>query len=104
ALALSYLGTICEYQGGITRAESLYNEGVAAARRAGDLAAISDGLLRLGRLALSCGDYQGAAAAMAEALSLSQTIGYQAYVALAQRQLARVDLARWDLAEAHANV
>src|SRR5262249_13664551 len=83
ALALSYLGTISEYAEDIARAENLYAEGVAAARRSGDLAAIADGLMRLGRLALTRGEHQDAAAAMCEALALSRTIGYEAYVALA---------------------
>ncbi len=104
ALALSYLGAIYEQKGELTRAAKLYQEAVAAARDARDVVATADGLLRLGQLRLAGGDAGAAAAAMHEALTQSQAIGYDAYVALAERQLARVALATGDLDQAKERV
>jgi predicted ATPase/DNA-binding XRE family transcriptional regulator len=104
ALALSYLGAIYEHQGELTRAANLYQEAVAAARDASDVVATADGLLRLGQLRLAGGESAAAAAAMHEALGQSRAIGYDAYVALAERQLARVALATGDLVQARERV
>jgi predicted ATPase/DNA-binding XRE family transcriptional regulator len=104
ALALSYLGAIHEYAGEGARAECLYREAVGAAREARDAVASADGLLRLGQLRLARADRGAAAAAMSEALEQSRAIGYEAYVALAERQLARVALADGDLEQARARV
>jgi tetratricopeptide (TPR) repeat protein len=104
ALALSYLGAIYEQTGELTRAAKLYEEAVAAARDARDVVATADGLLRLGQLRLAGGDSGAAATAMHEALTQSQAIGYDAYVALAERQLARVALATGDLDQAKERV
>jgi len=70
AKALAVLGRFNQLQGNLSRAESLFEEGLRLWRRADDPVEVADCLNRLGIVALTRGDYARAAAYFQEGLDL----------------------------------
>ena len=104
AFGLSFLAGAYDWQGEVDKADAVTARTLAVGRDCGDAAVLAEVLLRVAERQMAAGRPEMAAAALHEALAVSQTVGLSNHVVYITAQLAWLALAKHDLPEARARV
>jgi tetratricopeptide (TPR) repeat protein len=104
AFNLAFLAAAYDWQGEVAEADALTARALAAGRACGDAAALAEVLLRVANRQVAAGRLDTAAAALHEALAVSQTLGVRNYLVNVTAQLGWLALAQHNLPEARSQV